>query len=74
MEGAGLVDETPQKPTWKWRDLYWLLAIDRSKNLREAAEACDVSAATLSRGIASLERDLKVDIFIRDSRGYTLTT
>lgn len=68
-----MTNQTPSKPASQWQDLYWLLVISRTANLREAAVTCGVSAATLSRHITALERDLKVDIFVRDSRGYTLT-
>lgn len=69
-----MMEEPAARPMpWQWRDLYWFLQIARAKNLREAATVCEVSPATLSRRMTALEHDLKVNIFVRDSRGYTLT-
>ena len=56
-----------------FRDLGYLVAIDRHGSITRAAEACEVTQPTLSTQVARLERELGVTLFERDGRGLRLT-
>ena len=55
------------------RHLRYFLATAREGNMTRAAAACHVSQPALSRQLADLERDLGCELFVRESRGVTLT-
>lgn len=59
---------------WSWDDLRLFLAVTRAGGLAGAARATGVSAPTLGRRMASLERDLGRALFQRRRDGYALTT
>ncbi|GAB4529201.1 MAG: LysR family transcriptional regulator [Roseibium sp.] len=56
-----------------WEGLRLFLAVARAGGLAGASEATGVSAATLGRRVAALERDLDVRLVEREARGYRLT-
>ena len=56
-----------------WDDLRILVAIARGGTMREAALACDLSAPTLSRRLAELERRLGEPLIDRVPSGCTVT-
>ncbi len=56
-----------------WDDLRYLVAVQRSGSLASAARALGADKGTVSRRIAALERSLRVRLFDRRPRGYTLT-
>lgn len=62
------------KQTMDWEDLRLFLAVARAGGLAGAAEQTGVSAATLGRRVASLERSLNVRLVEREARGYQLTS
>jgi DNA-binding transcriptional LysR family regulator len=57
----------------EWDDLKHFLAVARSGSLTEAARNLKTSAATVSRRIASLERELATRLFEHRQTGYQLT-
>jgi DNA-binding transcriptional LysR family regulator len=57
----------------EWDDLKHFLAVARSGSLSEAARALKISAATVGRRIAALERRLGARLFDRAQTGYRLT-
>lgn len=57
----------------QWDDLKHFLAVARTGSLTEAARNLKTSAATVSRRIASLERELGARLFDRRKTGYELT-
>ncbi|MBH3411593.1 LysR family transcriptional regulator [Pseudomonas putida] len=56
-----------------WNDLQVLLAVQRSKSLRNAAERLNLSAATLSRKLDELEGQIGEKLVERMSTGCELT-
>src|ERR1700754_2502399 len=56
-----------------WDDLRILVAIARGGTMRSAAAACDLSAPTLSRRLAELERRLGEPLIDRVPSGCTVT-
>lgn len=56
-----------------WDDLHYFLATARAGTLGGAAELLDVNPSTVQRRINRLEEDLRVRIFERSQRGYSLT-
>lgn len=56
-----------------WEDMRLFLAVGRAGGLSGAAENTGVSAATLGRRVASLEKSLNVRLVEREARGYVLT-
>nr|WP_319385516.1 LysR family transcriptional regulator [uncultured Roseibium sp.] len=62
------------KQNMDWEDLRLFLAVARAGGLAGAAEQTGVSAATLGRRVASLERSLNVRLVEREARGYQLTS
>jgi len=56
-----------------WDDLRLFLAVARHGGLAAAATETEKSAPTLGRRILALERRLNQELFVRSSRGYTLT-
>lgn len=58
----------------RWDDLRIFLAVARSGTLTSAATSLDVNPSTVHRRIAGLEEDLGEPLFLRDPRGYTLTS
>ncbi|MDH5538514.1 MAG: LysR family transcriptional regulator, partial [Rhizobacter sp.] len=56
-----------------WQDLQIFLATAQLGTLAAAAEALDVSAATVHRRLAHLEQSLGARLFVRSNRGYLLT-
>ncbi|WP_428672885.1 LysR family transcriptional regulator, partial [Roseibium sp.] len=62
------------KRNFDWEDLRLFLAVAKAGGLAGAADKTGVSAATLGRRVASLERDLNVRLVEREARGYQLTT
>ena len=57
-----------------WHDISIFLAVARGGSTNAAAKAMRVNPTTVSRRIASLERDLGLVLFERDTQGYRLTT
>lgn len=57
-----------------WEDLRLFLAVAKAGGLAGAAETTGVSAATLGRRVASLEKSLNVRLVEREARGYQLTS
>ena len=57
----------------KWDDLRFFLAIARAGSLTAAARRLRTSQATVSRRLASLEKELGVYLFERTRRGYEPT-
>lgn len=57
-----------------WNDLRLFLAVARLGGLRSAADAAGVSAPTLGRRMAALERQLGHLLFVRSANGYALTS
>lgn len=55
------------------RLLYYFLAIAKEQNITRAAETLYVSQSTLSKQMMNLEQQLGKQLFIRGSRGLTLT-
>lgn len=55
------------------RQLSYVVAVADEGTFTAAAESCHVTQPTLSQGIASLERELGVDLFHRLPRGVTPT-
>ncbi|MHB1451186.1 MAG: LysR family transcriptional regulator [Coriobacteriia bacterium] len=53
--------------------LQYFLAVAREGKFSTAAESSYVSQSSLSKQIKSLEEELGVDLFIRSSKGATLT-
>jgi hypothetical protein len=51
----------------------YFLAIARERNFTRAAQACNVSQPSLTRGIKKLESDLGGQLFKRKARGSELT-
>lgn len=62
------------KQNMDWEDLRLFLAVARAGGLAGAAEQTGVSAATLGRRVASLEKSLNVRLVEREARGYQLTS
>lgn len=56
-----------------WDDTRIFLALCREQTLRGAARALGVDQATVGRRLASLEHALGATLFLRTSRGYSLT-
>ncbi|MDV7211845.1 LysR family transcriptional regulator [Azotobacter beijerinckii] len=56
-----------------WDDTRIFLALCREQTLRGAARAMGVDQATVGRRLASLEHALGATLFLRTSRGYSLT-
>ncbi|GGK40698.1 LysR family transcriptional regulator [Salinarimonas ramus] len=56
-----------------WDDLRLFLVVARMPSLRVAADVLGVSAATLSRHVATLEQRLGTPLFLRRSRGLELS-
>lgn len=56
-----------------WDDTRIFLALCREQTLRSAARALGVDQATVGRRLASLEHALGATLFLRTSRGYSLT-
>lgn len=63
------MNETP----FDWDDLRLFVSVARHGGLAGAATETGKSAPTLGRRILALEQRLKLDLFERSSRGYTLT-
>ena len=57
-----------------WHDISIFLAVARGGSTNSAAKAMGVNPTTVSRRIASLERDLSLVLFERDTQGHHLTT
>lgn len=55
------------------RHLRYFLAAAHEGNMTRAASACHVSQPALSRQLADLERELGCELFVRESRGVSLT-
>ena len=55
------------------RHLRYFLATAREGNMTRAAATCHVSQPALSRQLSDLERELGCELFVRESRGVTLT-
>ncbi|MBR3157575.1 MAG: LysR family transcriptional regulator [Atopobiaceae bacterium] len=55
------------------RHLRYFLAAAREGNMTRAAASCHVSQPALSRQLGDLERELGCELFVRASRGVTLT-
>ncbi len=55
------------------RHLRYFLAAAREGNMTRAAVSCHVSQPALSRQLGDLERELGCELFVRESRGVTLT-
>lgn len=58
---------------WKWNDLHTFLSVARAGGLTGAMVQTNMSAPTLGRRVASLERDLGVSLFEKRRDGYDLT-
>jgi DNA-binding transcriptional LysR family regulator len=56
-----------------WDELRLFLAVARSAGLNAAARQTGVSAPTLGRRVAALERSLGRQLFVRSQTGYELT-
>lgn len=56
-----------------WEDLRLFLAVANAEGLAGAATRTGVSAATLGRRVAALEKSLNVRLVEREPRGYQLT-
>lgn len=56
-----------------WDQLQVFLAAARAGTLSAAARGLDTSPATVLRRLRVLERNLKVELFVRNPRGYSLT-
>jgi len=56
-----------------WDDLRYFLAVARTGKLTTAAARMGTDHATVSRRVASLEKRLKSELFVRSPRGYALT-
>lgn len=54
-------------------ELRYFLAVARRENVSRAAEDVHVSAGSLSKAVARLERELKTTLFARAGRGIRLT-
>lgn len=57
-----------------WHDISIFLAVARGGSTNAAAKTMGVNPTTVSRRIASLERDLGLVLFERDTQGYRITT
>jgi LysR family hydrogen peroxide-inducible transcriptional activator len=55
------------------RQLEYVVALSRTLNFRQAAEACDVTQPTLSGQVQQLETLLGLTLFDRDKRGVRVT-
>ena len=51
----------------------YFLAVERERSFTKAAQACEVSQPSLTRGIAKLESELGGRVFERKLRGSELT-
>lgn len=56
-----------------WDNLRYFLELSRAGRLTTAARRLGVDHTTVSRRIQALEKSLEVQLFIRDTTGYTLT-
>jgi DNA-binding transcriptional LysR family regulator len=56
-----------------WDDLQFFLAVAQHRTLSAAAHMLGVTQPTVGRRIASLERQLGADLFVRSSAGFMLT-
>lgn len=56
-----------------WTDLQFMVELARHANLSAAARALGVTHATVSRRIASVERDIGQPLFVRNSGRYVTT-
>jgi DNA-binding transcriptional LysR family regulator len=61
------------KRQFDWQDLKLFLSVALSSGLAGSVRDSRVSAATLSRRITALEKDLGERLFVRGTRGYELT-
>ncbi|MBZ9939331.1 LysR family transcriptional regulator [Mesorhizobium sp. BR1-1-16] len=57
----------------EWSDLRLFIAVARNGGLGPAARVSSVSAPTLGRRVAVLERQLGMRLFLKSREGYTLT-
>ncbi|MBV9232005.1 MAG: LysR family transcriptional regulator [Chloroflexi bacterium] len=57
----------------EFRQLTYFLAAAQTQNFRKAAELCVVAQPALSRQIATLEKELGVELFKREKQHVTLT-
>ncbi len=56
-----------------WNDLRIFVAVARTGSSQATAGETGISQATISRRISALERQLKVQLFTRDTTGFKLT-
>ncbi|WP_322047272.1 LysR family transcriptional regulator [Paraburkholderia sp. J67] len=56
-----------------WDDARIFLAVHREGTLRAAARALNLDQATVGRRLAALEHGLSAALFVRSTKGYTLT-
>jgi len=56
-----------------WNDLRIFVAVARTGSSQATANETGISQATISRRISALERQLKVQLFTRDTTGFKLT-
>ena len=57
-----------------WNHLYYFYEVARSQSLKGGAKIAGVTSATLSEQLKSLEKKFGLDLFIRSSKGLTLTS
>ena len=57
----------------EFHQLTYFLAAAQTQNFRKAAELCIVAQSALSRQIAALEKELEVELFIRQKKRVILT-
>ncbi|MEL6468017.1 MAG: LysR family transcriptional regulator, partial [Pseudomonadota bacterium] len=57
----------------KWSELRTVYHVAKLGTVSKAAETLDMHRATVNRHIDAIESDIGGRVFIRHSRGYTLT-